>query len=905
MVRERASRSHFQQPSALRILLLLTAVAFWASVGLADSQDKVIILPAASETEVGDAGTPSAAATVDQPADVDEATKAERERQLVTMSIKQAFGHLENGRNAEAKAAMEWVLSVDPANAEAKRILADATKALSHQKVAVDLNDGIDDLMKQNRLEMEYRYVEANRLIAENKYAEAIPKLEMAIAIGKTVPGSSKILGEATTLLEKAKAHQHAQMTEEAIHARKEAEKIVKLFEQKQREREHEKAKGFFDNAKKDYELREFKPALDNINKVIAIDENYPGAKFLKGKIETDGKEAIATAVEEEKRLSHDRLIAQTYEDAIPTTALITYPDNPRKHSTDTVALDASDTKSSPAMDSILGGLKKRISCNFIDAPLAEAVKHLRDVCGCNIVIDPRCAIQKDGVAGLSVSDTEMVNVLNMICRMNRIHWYVKDEMIIISDRDPSEESTMRVYDITDLCAEAKSFGAGDYDALASGVKADRAKRANGQGTAEERDRRGKEWADLIRDSIEPLSWGYEKDGKGANTIQYRGGKLVISHNAEVHEKIVKLLDDFRKARALQVSIQTRFIDINKDFLERVGIDWTGLDNLVTQGISGKSQKAGGASIPAGGVYKGSERTDEFGIPVTQAPWYRLDPTVIDGEFGPTRGTPFEPPLPASDTSGRRPYPTIQDASNLLPGYLDLRGANRNLNTVSFPDRLQAWNAYGGMSLDIAFLNRYQLRALIEAVRKDKKGTVLTSPRVTCFNGQRANVVVARLVNYLQTFDEDGTPTIATVTDGVVLEVKPYVSADQRYVTLELLPSITELRQLMPVRISRMFDTPGNIPVYGYTIIELPEVFTRAVETTVSVPDGGTILIGGLSTAQETEGFATVPLLSKIPIIKYLFMSWGKMDTRQSLVVLVTADILVQTELEQKMASND
>ena len=883
----------------MRILLLLT-VALWASVSLADSEDKVIILPAAGEPEVGDAGTPTAATPAPQPAEADEATRAQRQSQLVRMSIQQASNHMENDRPVEAKAAVEWVLGVEPENADARRILAEASEALSRQKVSVNLGTGVNELMKQNRLEMEYRYVEANRLIAENRYDEAIPKLEMAIAIGKTVPGSSRMLADASGLLEKAKAHQHARMTEEAIQARKESEKIVKLFEEKQREREREKAKGFFENAKKDYELREFKSALNNINKVIAIDENYPAAKFLKNKIEADGKEAIAAAVEEEKRRSHERQIQLTREEQIPTNDLIRYPDTPRKHLGETVDVPAAESKSSPAMDAILAGLQKKVSCNFVDAPLADAVKHLRDVSGCNMVIDPRCAIQKDAIAGLSVSDTEMVNVLNMICRMNRVHWYVKDEMIVISDRDPSEETTMRVYDITDLCAEPKSSRTIDYTALAAGPKGASGRKPDEEVSAEERDRRGLEWADLIRDTIEPLSWGYEKAGKGANTIQYRSGKLVITHNAEVHEKIVKLLDAFRKARAVQVSIQARFIDINKDYLERAGIDWTGLENLVTQGISGKSSKASGTNIPAGGAYQESERTDEFGIPVTQAPWYRSAATTVDGEFGPTRGTPSEPTV-----AGRRPFPAIQDAGNLLPGYLDLRGANRNLNTVSFPDSLQAWNAFGGMSLDIAFLGRYQLRALIEAVQKDKQGNVITSPRVTCFNGQRANVVIARLHNYIQTFDEDGTPTISTVTDGVVFEVKPYVSADQRYVTLELLPSITEMRQLTPVTIYRAFDTPTTASVGGFMVIELPEVYTRAVETTVSVPDGGTLMIGGMTEAREAEGFATVPLLSKIPLIKYLFMSWGKMDTRQSLIVLVTADILVQTELEPKMALND
>jgi len=162
---------------------------------------------------------------------------------------------------------------------------------------------------------------------------------------------------------------------------------------------------------------------------------------------------------------------------------------------------------------------------------------------------------------------------------------------------------------------------------------------------------------------------------------------------------------------------------------------------------------------------------------------------------------------------------------------------------------------------------------------------------------------VANLHNYVQTYDEDGGPTIQTVTDGVVFEVKPFVSADYRYVTLELLPSISELQGFDTIPIYRDVESANAAALLpAVMFVELPSVAVRAVETTVSVPDGGTIIIGGLSSANESEGYTSVPLLEKIPLLKYLFMSWGKLDTRESLVILVTADILIQQELEPAVA---
>ena len=897
------------------MLLALALTAILVPLSLADSSDKVIELPGSQAAESEQTVEPAQAAPAEPAAtDTDAAAKTDRQHILITMSIKEAPGQLENGDFAKVVASMEWVLKNDPENQEAQKILAQAKELLSKQDVVVPLAPNAEQIAKDNRREMEYRYVQANQLISQQKYAEAVPQLEMAIAIGKSVPNTGKMLLDANDLLEKAKAHQNAQMSAEAVQARKEAQQIVNLYEEKERERNKQRADEFFQKAKKCYDMREFKEALDNVNRVLAINPNDSGAKFLKTKIEVDGKEAIAKAVEEEKKASFDREIAKTYEDQRVMNGLIEYPENPVKHESADIRVAAAESKS-PAIDAIVKGLQKKISVDIMAAPLPDVAKQLREVSGCNLIIDPRCASRKDLVTGLSASDTEMVNVLSMICRMNRLQWYVKDEMVVISDRPAAMETYTDVYDISDLCSEPKSFeasGSSVYTENANSMT-HRKSRDNSL-SVEERDARGKQWGDLVRDMVDPASWGFEKDGKGANTIQYRSGKLVVTHNAEVHAKIAKLLDAFRKARAVQVNIHARFIDINKDFLERAGVNWSGLDNLVTQGVHNLT----GLPLSGGGAFQGADRADEFGIPVPQAPWYRVDgaPLKPYGEFGPTRGTPLEPPLTAAETHGRRPFgnapgafgPSADGQNKQLGGYLDFRGASIQNSGVQFPGAGEQWNAYGGMALDIAFLSRYQLHTIIEACRKEKQGNILTSPRVTCFNGQRANIVIARLINYIHSYDEDGTPTISTVTSGVVLEVKPYVSADQRYVTMELLPSISELRGFQTIGVSRIFMPPNSIvlsDLTGYVGIEMPDVYTRAVETTVSVPDGGTIMIGGMSYAKEQEGYSSVPLLSKIPIIKYLFMSWGRLDMRQSLVILVTADILIQTELEPTVASNE
>ena len=72
------------------------------------------------------------------------------------------------------------------------------------------------------------------------------------------------------------------------------------------------------------------------------------------------------------------------------------------------------------------------------------------------------------------------------------------------------------------------------------------------------------------------------------------------------------------------------------------------------------------------------------------------------------------------------------------------------------------------------------------------------------------------------------------------------------------------------------------------------------VRTTVSVPDGGTLLLGGQSISGEIEREADVPVLSKIPFLKRLFTNRGMSKDDLVLLILVKPTIIIQREQEQR-----
>ena len=85
------------------------------------------------------------------------------------------------------------------------------------------------------------------------------------------------------------------------------------------------------------------------------------------------------------------------------------------------------------------------------------------------------------------------------------------------------------------------------------------------------------------------------------------------------------------------------------------------------------------------------------------------------------------------------------------------------------------------------------------------------------------------------------------------------------------------------------------------TTVQLPEFQFVSVTTTVSVPDGGTVLLGGIKRLREQRNEAGVPLLSKVPYVNRLFKNVGIGRETDSLMMMVTPRIIIQEEEEERL----
>ena len=160
---------------------------------------------------------------------------------------------------------------------------------------------------------------------------------------------------------------------------------------------------------------------------------------------------------------------------------------------------------------------------------------------------------------------------------------------------------------------------------------------------------------------------------------------------------------------------------------------------------------------------------------------------------------------------------------------------------------------------------------IFRAVSKNDRSQEITAPRLLVYNNTRANMSVARQTTYIKDFEVEiaqaaavANPVIGVIRDGVSLDVRPVVSADRKFVTMEMRPTVLDL--LLPIP---TFTTTLGV---GQPItMQLPQTILKKVRTTITMPDGGTVLLGGMKISNKHRLESGIPFLSNIPLVSYLF----------------------------------
>jgi general secretion pathway protein D len=233
----------------------------------------------------------------------------------------------------------------------------------------------------------------------------------------------------------------------------------------------------------------------------------------------------------------------------------------------------------------------------------------------------------------------------------------------------------------------------------------------------------------------------------------------------------------------------------------------------------------------------------------------------------------------------------------------------------------------GGLNFGFAILSDIEAYFLIEAAQGDTRTNVLNAPKVTLFNGQQAFVsdvtqrpFVVGVIPVVGEFAAAQQPVIVVLNEGTMMTIQAVVSEDRRYVRMTIVPFFTQIGDVDEFTFEGSTSSSSSSSssdddedgkneseeeseeeVRSGVTVQLPAFSFVSVVTTVSVPDGGTVLLGGIKRLSEGRNEFGVPLLSKVPYINRLFRNVSIGRETDSLMMMVTPRIIIQEEEEERL----
>jgi len=213
--------------------------------------------------------------------------------------------------------------------------------------------------------------------------------------------------------------------------------------------------------------------------------------------------------------------------------------------------------------------------------------------------------------------------------------------------------------------------------------------------------------------------------------------------------------------------------------------------------------------------------------------------------------------------------------------------AGDNITTDFDPSGIS--QVYGGaFSPSVAFLNSDGLNAVLNFLNSDSETKVVATPRTVTQNEVEATLAVTRAFPIFQ--ESPGSQAVPSTTSiiytnlGTILKVLPRISADDS-VTLEVEPEISSV------------DGKDQSQIGG-RISEANIYAIRRMQTTVRVPSGHTLVMGGLTSDKTSETKNKVPLLGDIPILGNLFQNTGKNQEKRNMIVFITPTIVKEEDYQ-------
>ena len=327
--------------------------------------------------------------------------------------------------------------------------------------------------------------------------------------------------------------------------------------------------------------------------------------------------------------------------------------------------------------------------------------------------------------------------------------------------------------------------------------------------------------------------------------VTVRDSRLFIRAPQDVHDLTHEFMTSQLRANNQQVFFRLTWLLIRDGFLEEIGVDWSN---------SGRSDVLIGPRL--GGI----ERTNQE--------WSFFANAVND--------------IPAR---------AIQLGSGLTG-----------------PSALS-----GGLTLQWLRLLGPELSVILRAQQRKVKVRRVDELELCTLNAVRGNVFLGRVLPYVAGVDfgggEDGAfdLEIDTITTGLSLDLKPFISADKKYITVDIRPlrvTVEFAQERFEATRAIGVEADGidtGILVSNSVNLELPTVTMESAGTRVMIPDKGSVLVGGLGNHIEQSGSSKVPVLGHIPFLGRLFGVRDRVSENSQMYLRVYARMILYDEEEANL----
>ncbi|NLX21811.1 MAG: hypothetical protein GXY55_09095 [Phycisphaerae bacterium] len=682
---------------------------------------------------------------------------------------------------------------------------------------------------------------------------------------------------------------------------------------------------------------REYAKAANVLREIIAIDPSNQNAQFVLRMIEDA---AIVHNQEENRKVFLDRMQeaflsiekTRTPETVGAEDRFVAYPDEAAwrmivNRDPYGVGLSQEGDENQRTRERL------RVPIAVVEFPdgsgFGEAIDFLQENTKVSIVVNwvllEQLGIDRtSNTGGISLRDTAGETALDIVLQnvggLDVVLAYdiIKGVVRVSSREDLNRNTQTEIYKVGDLLRELPSVppptedddmemlnnmgggggtGGGSYGGGGSSSSSSSSRDELDFDKKEERERLTQELEEFITQNIAPGTWA--PDGV-PGSLKVWQDKMIVHHTAAVHREIAAMLETFRDTSGDdQVAIEARFLTLRSNFLEEIGVD---LDVVLNSANAGMDQA------------------------LTQGGYPVLDPRtgaqlLMPRQFGQIGVTPAVPaiggvPLTSTVTL-EQPYGNVAlvpqgSPSNywsrhstpvpLVNNTLGLAGPRRtsvpgNL-ADSFSEVGPAFSLFGG------FLDNFQVDFLLRATQMDSRGSSVDAPRIVLVDNEPGEIEIRTYIAYVASPGAAGqsgtgtggqasaavTPDVRNLPRGRKLWVYPQISSDRRYVKMYIQPTVTDVTlRTIPVQ-------SGALAAYFQT----PEYQITTVRTQAYVPDGGTLLLGGLRLAAEEEIEAGVPVVSKIPILKRAFTNRSRTKDEYVLLILIKPSIIIRQELERE-----